>query len=424
MLGKPRLLVLSSVLPFPRTAGQENRVYYTLKALRNNFHLTFLTVAEEINIAEIELKLLELCDAAIVLPSKYLHNWPRRIFHKVVGTVFTFITGLKFSNYLIGEVEFSPQRLASVLKDLSFDAILFEYWHTFKVTNIARERGIPSILDMHNILWRSYARQLDVKVNFPDQVKRWFVNRYKTREEIAWNAFDMLIAINLDEYGYTRQKIRKEVNLVYLPMGIDMAVWPQCWLPATPKRVAYYGGLGSPHNQQDALLCYREIMPLIWEQFPLVEFWIVGSNPPGFISDLERDQRVHVTGFVDQPQAILKTMTLVLCPWSGTYGFRSRVVEVMALGVPVIASSDAVYGMGFDKGSGIIWGNDSAEMATNAVNLLHDESELHRQSYLARLQVEEKFSYEATYFKLSAELVGIFCETPVRQRSINAPGHL
>ena len=39
--GEPGLLIISSVLPFPRNAGQQQRVYYTLKALSETFRHTF-----------------------------------------------------------------------------------------------------------------------------------------------------------------------------------------------------------------------------------------------------------------------------------------------------------------------------------------------------------------------------------------------
>lgn len=42
---KPRLLVISAILPFPLNSGQRVRVYNKLLALRELFHITFLGVA-------------------------------------------------------------------------------------------------------------------------------------------------------------------------------------------------------------------------------------------------------------------------------------------------------------------------------------------------------------------------------------------
>jgi glycosyltransferase involved in cell wall biosynthesis len=408
MTFKPRLLILSGVYPFPRNAGQQQRVYYTLRALRAHFHLTFLTIAEAGQLDVVRQKLLETCDDAIVLPSLYTANFASRLYHKVAGTFYAAFTGLKFSNYVTGEVEFSPARLRAVLRDAAFDGVLFEYWHAHKSARLLRKRGIATILDMHDVLWQSFSRQLSLRSYLPAWLRRWSARRYQVREEAAWNDFDILIAINQDEYDYARQQTRADTKMVCVPMGTDVTAWPYSWEPVSPRRVAYYGSLGSRHNQQDALLCYREIMPVIWERHPNIEFWIVGSDPPAFIKDLEHDPRVRITGFVERPQEILKTMSLVLCPWSGRYGFRSRVVEVMALGVPVVASADAVHGMGFEMGKGILIGKSVPDLTSYALQLLSNEDELASHSRLARRQMEEKFSYESTYVGFSAVLKEYF----------------
>lgn len=75
------------------------------------------------------------------------------------------------------------------------------------------ERGIPSIMYIHDILSRSYSCQLDANLYLPVWLKEWSVERYKSRKDSAWNTFDMLIAINQDEQDYARQRVRSEINL-------------------------------------------------------------------------------------------------------------------------------------------------------------------------------------------------------------------
>ena len=190
-------------------------------------------------------------------------------------------------------------------------------------------------------------------------------------------------------------------------MGTDISLWPYCWQPSSPRRITFYGRLGSPHNQPDALLCYREIISVIWEKFPNVELWIVGSNPPRFIKDLENNKLVHITDFIEHPQEALKNMALVLCPWSSTYGVRSRIVEVMSLGILVVATSDAVYGMGLEVSEGIILVNMPLEMAEFALDWLSNKKEINRQSPLGRRQMERKFSYEPKYKRFTQQLYDI-----------------
>lgn len=401
---KPKLLVVSAVYPYPRQSGQQQRVFYTLKALHEDFRLTFLTISPDENIDEVQAKLRDYVDVAIVLPSRYTKSFFSRLFYRFFGFLNSVVTGLKFSNYLLGTLELSYSRISTAIDLNQFDLVLFEYWHTHKAAR--KMTNVITALDMHDLLWQSYKRQIEKVKGLPNFVRSSLVNRYMKQEENAWNDFDVLIAINQAEMEIIQGLYGEKKKLLYAPMGVDLSTWCYSWQPEQkPRRVAYYGSLGGAHNQQDALLCYHEIMPGVWQRFPDIEFWIVGSNPPESILKLSEDPRVHVTGYVDNVQKVLQEMSLVLCPWIGTFGFRSRVVEVMSLGIPVIASNDAIYGMGFEMNKGICVGESTEDLARLAINWLSQEEILQQQSLYARRQVEEKFSFEATYGRLSADLL-------------------
>lgn len=405
MADKPRLAVVSHVLPYPGSAGQQQRVAYKLRALRPFFHLTFITTAPEFHLEATRLRLLKHCDEAVVASSVYTRNDLSRLWYRSLGAFFTLRTGLKFSNYLVGKLEFSPARLELLLGERHFDCALYEYWHAAESTSVFHRRGAVCILDMHDLLWQSYRRQLDQKHWLPGWGKSWAVRRYREQEEQAWSQFDGLIAISQGEYDYMRQRLPSTCRLFFAPMGLDLRVWPYSWQPANPPRIAYYGGLGSSHNQRDALYCYKQIMPLIWDKCPEAELWLVGSHPPKKLLELTRDPRVHVTGYVEQVQETLKSMLAVLCPWAGTYGFRSRLVEVMALGVPVVASPDAVHGMDLSARQGLWLAQDSQEYAEYCLNIIKEPEFAREQSLYARAQIMEKFSFDATYGHLAEEIL-------------------
>jgi len=405
-MSKPRLLMISKIFPFPRSSGQQQRVYYTLKALRQDFHITFLTSLLRQDQESYRKKLEEFCDEVIIIPSRFGNFTILDLFYKLLGLIFVLFSGLKFSNFLIGKLELSPGCIRKFTGSQTWDIVLYEYWHAADSLPIFQKRNIPCILDTHNVLWLSQKRQLDSVSWLPNFVKTKRVSKYKNREENAWKKFDALIAINKGEYDYIKSVVGKNVQVFYTPMGTDLDLWPYCYQPVTPPRIAYYGGLGSEHNQKDAIYCYEKIMPLIWEKFPNTEFWIIGSNPPGSIKELPRkDARVVVTGFIANVQEVLKFISVVLCPWSGTYGFRSRLIEVMALGIPVVASSDAVFGMDLKQGEGLYTMNHPNDMASCVIDLLSNPEFKIVQSKLARRQVEEKFSYYVTYLQFSQELL-------------------
>lgn len=402
---KPRMLVLSHVLPFPRSSGQQQRVFYTLQAARETFELTFATPTDAGEEKEVRRELSELCHEVVLLPSMYSRSKASKLWHRTLGAAYATRTALKLSNYIVGQLEFSPDRVNSLLDSRTFDCVLYEYWHAVDSVSVFRGRGIPCILDMHNILWQSFVRQLDIKPWLPRAWKRRAIEKYSMAEERAWKEFDGLIAINREEQRYVEAKLARTNKIFYAPMGVDLTLWPYSWKPVKPLRVAYYGGLGNAQNQQGALRCFNHIMPEIWRRFPETELWLVGSNPPESLRTLSHtDSRVKLTGYVKDVQQVLRGMSAVICPWSGIYGFRSRLIEVMALGVPLVTTNDAVYGMDLENGKGLFLGEDDKELSELLLKLLDDETVAQKQSHLARQQAEQLYNLDNTYGKLMNDL--------------------
>lgn len=413
-MSKPSLLVLSHVLPFPGTAGQQQRVRYTLETAADFFDVDFFTFAPAAMTSRVEQELKGLCRRAFVQPSaQAVESFPRLLQRLRCG-LFMARTGLKSSNFIVGQIEFSPQRICRVLDPATYSCVLFEYFHAATSTRLFREAAVPTVLDMHNVLWKSFEIR-QAQRGLPEPIRKLNLSRYRQQEELAWTKFDALIAINRREHDMVRSRLSPGQRLFYVPMGVDLTKWPMTWAPATPARIVYYGGLGSPHNAAAALYCFERIMPKIWERYPKAELWIVGSNPPQRLKDLGSDARVRVTGFVESAAAILRAASLVLCPWSGTYGFRSRLVEVMALGVPVVASPEAVDGMDFQDEQGIFLCPDDASLIVRTLHLLSDRGFACDQSLRAR-KAAEQYSIDYNYRAFFPELISW-----LQTRNLHAP---
>ncbi len=397
------MLVVSHVLPFPAEAGQRQRVRLTLDALRTRFHVTMLAPAARGEEETLRGALRAHCDDAVLLSTPAPRGRAGRVLAAARAAAYCARTGERASNYAINRVIFPPDRVVPVVRAGAFDVVLFEYWHANDAAAAVHALGVPVVLDMHDVLWHARARQLAEVRGVPPTLRRWAVERYRDREERAWRRFDALIAINAAERAYAAPRARSGAPTFYAPMGIRLDCWPFDWRPATPPRIVCYGGLGSSHNADAAMRCARGIMPHVWRARPDAALWIVGSRPPARVLALA-GPRVRVTGFVDDVASVLRTATAVLCPWEGTYGFRSRLIEVMALGVPVCASPDAVYGMELEQNQGLLLGVSDAALARNVLALISDPAYAAEQSAAARTQVAARYDFDATYGQLARTL--------------------
>ena len=412
---KPKIIVFSQVYPFPLVSGQNQRVANTLIGLKSKgFHITFFTFGKSQEIQSIKDKLLEYCDDSIVLRSIYNRNIIRKWFHKISGMFYTLLTGKKFSNYIIEKVEFSFSRVSRNLPKRKFDFALFEYWHSYNLIPLMKKENIPCIIDIHNILWRNWEFYLTLKTKFPSRwepilpniIKDRLVMKYKKNELSAYSNYDCLITLGSEEIDYLMENGIEKNKLFRMPMGISLKKWEYVWsYNNLKKKIVYYGGLSNPYNLKDVLFLYNYFMPIIWSKFKNAELWLVGSNPSKEVQALTDNSKVIVTGFVDDINDVLKDKDLMVMPWSGASGFRSRLIEVMALGLPVLTTKTLVKQMDIGEHDKFILADNNQDLSQLALKMLNNKKIMKNQSLSGRKLVEQLYSFEATYGALPYHLL-------------------
>jgi glycosyltransferase involved in cell wall biosynthesis len=399
----PKLLMVAPSVLLPFDMAWKVRILNILKAAVEKFDVTFLTTCDRNDISNNDAFLKSIgVNSAIFLPSRNRENLATRYLYGGLSLLAKYLFGIPSSLFYYGVINLSSKRIKDSLKGKQFDIVLFEYWFSSTSITFFKKSGIPCVLDMHDILWRksvSSDRFYSDDVSKKKHVK-FLDRRYRKYEETSWQRFDNLIAINHEEALYVRGKINPSISIITAGTGVDLKKWPYCWKPANPHRIVFYGSLSGKENKVAALRCANKIMPLIWSKVPEAELWLVGAKPASSLLSLQANPRVKVTGFVKQVQDVLSTAAVMLCPLKGKYGFRSRLIEAMALGVPLVVTSDAIYGMGLEDGKGIFVYDSDEKIARSTVNLLLSPDFAKEQSILARKQVEEKFSFEATYGRI------------------------
>ncbi len=394
------MAVVSHVLPFPPTSGQHQRVRYFLELARRDFETVFVGIAPPRSLDESRAALEELVDEVRLLPTRSSTSAPVRVGIGLAARGYGALTGTKPSNFEVGVIELSPARVGRALAGRRVDIAVFHYWHAGAAASALGQRGIPTVLDMHNVLAWSRQAQLD-NSRVPEPVRGWMTDRYARAEERAWNRFDALVAINAHESRHVRSRV--SVPVFDCPMGVDLRAWPYRWRDPGRVRLACYGGLGGDRGRAETQSLARVVMPRIWQSNPEAELVIVGANPGPEVALLAADPRVEVTGFVDDPGAVLAGCSFAVIPFRGRYGFRSRVVEMMATGVPVLCTTDTVDGMGLGHDQGIMTAPDVPALAELA-SAIAGAADLAPNSELARSTAVERFGVEATYGNLFSDL--------------------
>jgi glycosyltransferase involved in cell wall biosynthesis len=156
-----------------------------------------------------------------------------------------------------------------------------------------------------------------------------------------------------------------------IPPGIDTAEEEPTRYERSGREVAFFGNMASWRNVGAVLFFYREVFPLVQSAVPGARLHIIGAKPSGEIEALARDNAVIVTGYVDDVRAYFSGCDVAIAPMQVGGGILMKVLEMMAVGLPVVATPVANEGVDADPDSEILLANDAKGFARQVVRLLH-----------------------------------------------------
>jgi sugar transferase (PEP-CTERM/EpsH1 system associated) len=205
-----------------------------------------------------------------------------------------------------------------------------------------------------------------------------------------------------------------------LPNGVDLEYFQPAPQERLPYNIVFSGKMSYHANVASALYLYKQIMPLIWQQLPEATLTIVGSKPLKAIQLLARDQRVEVTGYVDDIRPYVRRAEVMLSPMIYSVGIQNKVLEAMALGTPVILAVQAAEALEALPGRDLLVASTAQEFAKETLRLLRDAELRATLSQRGRRYVEEQHTWRV----VTDRLIGIYqraaamqSETRYAQRS-------
>lgn len=160
--------------------------------------------------------------------------------------------------------------------------------------------------------------------------------------------------------------------------------------------ILFVGGFSHIPNIDAVLWFTHEVYPLI-KQKADIPFYIVGSNAPKEITELDGDGIIF-KGFVSEEElkVLYKTCKIVVVPLRYGAGVKGKVVEALYNGIPIITTS--IGAEGIEEIENISCIEDDARLfADRVVNLYQDDVRLRQMSDASQAYVKEHFSIDATW---------------------------
>ncbi|MCB1766191.1 MAG: TIGR03087 family PEP-CTERM/XrtA system glycosyltransferase [Candidatus Competibacteraceae bacterium] len=268
-----------------------------------------------------------------------------------------------------------------------------------------RLRRVMDFVDVDSAKWAQYA-----------DGKPWPLSWIYRRESQRLLAFERSVArefaasvfVTEDEAALFR-RLAPDVpaeRVIAVANGVDTDYFNpdrECLNPySMDERVLVFTGAMDYWANVDAVDGFaRAAFPEIHRATPESRFYIVGARPTAAVQELATLPGVCVTGTVPDVRPYITHAEFSVAPLRIARGVQNKVLEAMAMGKPVLATSAAMEGIGssslpFEKGEpgGILVADDPTELAQQALALLADPAGAQQEGYRNREWVLHHYDWD------------------------------
>lgn len=237
----------------------------------------------------------------------------------------------------------------------------------------------------HSLLSRSIMKE-----------EAWKLRRYEPK---LLGRFDRVLTTTEIE----RQAIlnlNPNVKVSVAPNGVDTDYFHSDGATRQPGKIVFTGKMSYSPNAQAAIWFASNIMPYIKNKYPFAEFIIAGSNPPREVLNLADQPGIKVTGFISDMRAQLDDCSIAVAPMQIAAGIQNKILEAMAMSLPVVASKISVRAFG-DNHPGILETESADEMIQTLCTLIESPEQAIEIGNTGRDEVCKKYSWSASASQIS-----------------------
>lgn len=391
-----RILYVTNGFPYPLTSGYL-RHYYLLRELARNHQSTLLSLASAAHRPQDRDALAGFTEHVGVFVGDRSRG-SRRIAQRAAVT-------------LLGDARRPQVRaLVAAARQLhtlnAFDAIVLSGKTTTPVLDALP--GIPVVADLCD----ATSTRLDLEARYASPsrrvVLRWRARAVRAAERrLAREARHLVFASVRDRelvLGPTPAQGVARSSIV--PNGVDLGFWQRTSPTLGSGRIVFSGAMHYGPNVDAAIRLVREIHPRVRVAVPDAELVLVGRDPdPHLVAAAHGRPGVIVTGAVPDMRPWLESAAVFAAPLRIAAGIQNKLLEALAMEVPVVASALAADGLRTDDDRPPVALADDVEATVAALVEALGRSATDPTPHAAgRAYVAHHFDWERSGARLSAIL--------------------
>lgn len=373
-----RLLFITTRLFWPADSGRKVSLYYYCQGLQLKYGYdvyiySFLEHGQSNNLLAEKPNFIKKVEVAAKI------SRIDKIKNLFIKSIFTMQWPLQCSLFYN---EANKVKINKYIKEIKPDTVIVDMVRLAPYYEGFTNEKCLKVLDMDDLLSKRYERQLssDTNASITGQYSAnmsGLVNKIigiKIIKNIILKFEQYLMQKAERYYGRLYDKVlfvsQKECDAlntyigdkaVSIPMGIDVKGFRNChYNPRNENKLCFVGNMAVAANVDTLYMIVNEILPKIKAKVTLL---VIGKCPT-YLKELYKEHKeVVFTGRVDVIYDYAKECDLFLAPIAYGSGIKTKILEAMAMQLPVITNSIGAEGLDMVNGEHYIVEDDCAKIA-------------------------------------------------------------
>jgi polysaccharide biosynthesis protein PslH len=275
-------------------------------------------------------------------------------------------------------------------------------------------------LKIPKVLLEAFELAEIARMNFENETNwllkpaRWLYYRQEKDYAEKYAAVDKVIAVSQKQKEIVLSHC-SGLDVEVIPSGVDTEYLKLQEPEAEYPNLIITGTMGFLGNRRAALSFYRDVFPLVKNKFPGIKLFIAGNNPGKELLKLTADPSVVVTGYLEDLRPVISRAWVAVAPLLEGFGQKIRVLQLLAMGKAIVATSLAVQGLEVTPDKNIIVA-DGPEAIAEKIGELLAQPELRKKiGAEARKLAEMVYNWEKLTQRLNEVFVAAAQKKAVRE---------
>jgi polysaccharide biosynthesis protein PslH len=381
-----RVLVLTQIVVYPADAGPKVKTLQVLRHLAARHEVVYCTfVRSEHEVQDAE-KLRDICRRVVTVPIK----------RSKVSDVRFLLESLLTNDSFILRRDDRVEMQTMVRKLIQEERI-----DVLHVDQLNMMRFVPPdfqgsvILDEHNAVWQVVER---LQKGASSPVSRLLLGRevrlMRRLEGKACRRAHVVLAVSEHDQQALREVAGASVPIEVVPITVDAERFASIVAARAPQpnHLFTIGTMFWPPNSEGVIWWLNEGYEHLQAACPDVIYDIVGARPPRALQvAAERFPGVHVHGYVADAVPYWTGASALAVPILSGGGVRVKILEAMAMGVPVVSTTLGCEGLEVRDGEHLLIADTPIAFAQACTRVLQDKELGQRLAHNARQLTLERY---------------------------------